>query len=166
MFPNALGFLSLAVAFGLAVTSLSSEWIWLQPYLLDAAIFFFVASLICFFWSWPAHLYRRFGPPNFARQKLRALRKEGVSIRNEGQFTTTPQSWTPKFLAWHSAILKQAARLSPDLEASLDTLNKIPPESLEKMAVDNRAHQINVSFMSEAIRRIERFLATGIIYGQ
>jgi hypothetical protein len=105
------------------------------------------------------------GPKSFARRKLRALRKGGVTIRNEGQSTTDVASWTPKFLAWHSAVLFEAGRLSPDFEASLDPINKIPQKSIEAVAVNDPAHQINVSFMSEVIRRIEVFLATGDVYG-
>jgi hypothetical protein len=147
------------------VIGLPADWIWLQPYFIKAAIVFVIASFICFLWPLVWRFLDRFGPKNSARKKLRALRKDGVSLRNEGKFTTDPQSWTPRFLAWHAAVLKEASRLSKDLEASLDPINKISKENLETVAVNNYAHQVNVSFMSEVIRRIEMFLATGALYG-
>ena len=96
------------------------------------------------------------------RQKARAalweLREEGVTIRNDGLTTRVINSWNEKFQQWHARVLEQAGNLSDDLRHSLDPIDKISPESNERVAVDSASHQKNVSVMSEMLSRLYKHL--------
>jgi hypothetical protein len=96
------------------------------------------------------------------RQKVRAalwaLREEGVEIRNDGLTTRVINSWNEKFEQWHARVLEQAGALSMDLRHSLDPIDKISPESNERVAVDSASHQKNVSVMSEILSRLYKHL--------
>jgi hypothetical protein len=93
-----------------------------------------------------------------ARKRLWELREEGVSLRNEGTTTRVVPSWTDKFDKWHAEVLQQSAILSMDLRHSLDPIDKISPESNEKVGVTNPQHQKAVSVMSEILVRLYKYL--------
>jgi hypothetical protein len=92
------------------------------------------------------------------RKKLWELRESGVAIRNDGLSTRTIDSWTAKFEEWHAKVLIQAANLSVDLRHALDPIDKITPESNERVALSNPIHQKNVSVMSEMLARLYKYL--------
>jgi hypothetical protein len=93
-----------------------------------------------------------------ARKELWTLRDRGVQLRNEGKTTSDSDSWTEKFVTWHSDVLKQASALSMDLRHSLEPVDKIGPESVETVALPIKQHQINVSVMSEMLSRLYMYL--------
>jgi hypothetical protein len=93
-----------------------------------------------------------------ARKELWILRDKGVQLRNEGMTTSDFETWTEKYVTWHSEILKQASALSMDLRHSLEPVDKIGPESVETVALAIKQHQINVSVMSEMLSRLYAYL--------
>jgi len=96
------------------------------------------------------------------RERLRTvlweLREEGVKLRNEGKITRVIDSWTEQFHAWHAKVLEQSEILSVDLRHSLEPIDKIGPESNEKVATNDPFHQKRVSVMSEMLARLYRYL--------
>ena len=93
-----------------------------------------------------------------ARKELWILRDKGVQLRNEGKTTSDFNSWTEKYVMWHSEVLKQASVLSMDLRHSLEPVDKIGPESIEGVALPITQHQINVSVMSGMLSRLYAYL--------
>jgi len=93
-----------------------------------------------------------------ARKELWLLRDKGVQLRNEGKTTSDLDSWTEKYVRWHSEVLRQASVLSMDLRHSLEPVDKIGSESVETVALSVKQHQINVSVMSEMLSRLYAYL--------
>lgn len=92
------------------------------------------------------------------RQAIWHLREEGVALRNKGLKTSAVVNWAERFDEWHSTLLERAAALSPDLRHSLDPLDNISPENIERIAVLDANHQKMVSAMSEKLARLYTYL--------
>jgi hypothetical protein len=110
--------------------------------------------------KWRADEKKQGGKVHYAgaRKELWIPRDKGVHLRNEGKTTGAFDSWTEKYVAWHSEVLKQASVLSMDLRHSFEPVDKIRPESVEAVALPIKQHEINVSVMSEMISRLYEYL--------
>lgn len=96
-----------------------------------------------------------------ARNKLWALRDEGVALRNKGKKFVDPvkiAEWKNKHDIWRSAVLESAAVYSMDLRHSLDPVDKVAPGNIESVKWQQDGHQMRVSLISEILDRVYKFL--------
>ncbi len=92
-----------------------------------------------------------------ALNKLWALRKKGVTVRNRSVFEAEYSDWEREFDEWRQAVLTEAATITPNLKNWLDTLDRMePPPDLPRPANDE--HDLKRHVMSEMLLRLGRYL--------
>jgi hypothetical protein len=96
-----------------------------------------------------------------ARQKaisqLWQLRAEGVPIRNERVTSYTEGDWRTRFHTWLEKVYGEAAKISANLEAWLQTLDRVRPGP-ELGTAASPDHLRDRNNMSEVLLRMQEFL--------
>jgi ppGpp synthetase/RelA/SpoT-type nucleotidyltranferase len=97
---------------------------------------------------------------NVVLSKLWALREKGVRLRNQ---LITPQElgqWNLEFEQWHSDVLNETQKVSPELKGWLQPLDQVKQWDLTSWV--NEEHRRKLNMISEILDRTVRFLTRGL----
>jgi hypothetical protein len=89
--------------------------------------------------------------------RLWALRAEGVKHRNKLMKPDGLQKWTRTYEQWRQQVLAEAKTISANLEAWLETLDRMGQRPKGHPSV-NEEHERSRRIMSEIMFRMEEFL--------
>jgi hypothetical protein len=96
-----------------------------------------------------------------ALKQLWGLRRNGVELRNRDIKLGDEEAysdWKKEYGDWRRSVLIQAQILSVNLENWLETLNELGDPPSRTNPFYSKKHQLEVSVMSEMLRRMENFL--------
>ena len=105
------------------------------------------------------------GARQAAIDKLWKLRATGVQLRNKLVSPLDYDKWYGEWKSWRAEVLEQAMKVSPNLHAWLDTLDRVRPGPLLSAPPANDGdHVRDRNNMSEVLLRMQEFLQAEMMH--
>lgn len=99
-----------------------------------------------------------------AMARLWTLRTEGTVMRNEIVTANDATAWKQKYDDWRARVLSEATKISLNLRAWLETLDRVRPGPADLPPAATPEHYNFRSFQSEILLRMEEFLQAEMLH--
>jgi len=98
-----------------------------------------------------------------AMNALWELRTEGVNIRNREITEESYKEWYSEYVDWESRVYAEAAKVSPNLERWVKTLDRVRRGPRTKYPSIHNQHDRDKNNLSEVLFRLQEFLEADML---